>query len=363
MKVNIIDKQQKWLRFLLPFPIGIIAYILILLVFDSLAQLGTNFFSQEVAITIFLAFLLLEGQRLLLNAIDKYFPIPISKEDAVSSMLGQKMPSHSLRIFIVSLLSVLFAIILISAVVSIYFSMILLIRDYTSELIVFIGVYGILAILYAIIHVSTSFLAIHKQIHYRQEKELRKGMESDLEKFKMQINPQLLYDGLENLISIVHSQPKLAEQFVNHLSRIYRYNLDNRHVELVDLKQELQLTTSLLHILNVKHNNAIEFKHQLPEDWYQQQIIPGTISTLIQEAVGRSIINEYQPMIIQLKQVDGTLVFSCANNPKIALNGKSKWNISHINKAYAFFNGNKLEIEQNNQQLNINIPLFEIEEE
>ncbi len=364
MKALTTSKQQKWLRFILPFPIGAVAYILILLVFDTLNQFSANFFSQEVVVTVFLAFVLLESLRAVLNGIDKRYPLIEKMLTTESEEVSDKGPNHSLRIVLIPLLSLLVSFIVTSFLVSIYFRFVLIISDFNTELIVFNGVYGVVAILYAIIHVSTSFLAVHKQIHYKQEKDLRKGLETDLEKFKMQINPQLLYDGLENLISIVHAQPRLAEQFINHLSRIYRYNLDNRHVELVDLKQELALSSSLLHVLNVKYKNAICLKSDLPDEWLSRQIIPCTISALIQELVERSIVNDFQPINIMLEIKEAELMFVCKHNPKIGLNGNSEWNLNFINRAYSFFSENKqLVITHHNQQLHINIPLFEIEEE
>lgn len=364
MKTLIESKQQKWLKFLLPFPIGVVVYILILLVFDTLNQFSSNFFSQEVAVTVFLTFVLLGILRLVLSFIDKRYPLLAKVADNDEDKIADKGVNHSFRIVLIPLISLLISIVVISILVSVYFSFVLIITDFNTELIVFNGVYGVVAILYGIIHVSTSFMAVHKQIHYKQEKELRKGMESDLEKFKMQINPQLLYDGLENLISIVHTQPRMAEQFINHLSKIYRYNLDNRHVELVELDKELELTSSLLHLLNIKHKQTIRFNHQLPKEWLSRQIIPCTISSLVQELVNRSIVNEFQPLQIELKQKKEGLLFICNHNPRIGLNGENIWNLSLINKAYSFFNDNKqLEITHHNQQIHINIPLFEIEEE
>ncbi|TRX63198.1 histidine kinase [Carboxylicivirga sp. M1479] len=360
MKGLTINKQQKWLRLILPFPIGVVVYILILLVFDTLNQLGSNFFSQEVLVTTLVSFVLLEVLRFVLTVIDKRFPLVLKMPGDQSV---EKIHNPSFRVIFIPALSLLVSVVLVSLLISIYFTFVLLIKDFHTELIVFNGVYGVVAILYGIIHVSTSFLTVHKQIHYRQEKELRKGMETDLEKFKMQINPQLLYDGLENLISIVHTEPRRAEQFVNHLSKIYRYNLDNRHVELVDLKSELELSNSLLHLLNVKYNNTISLNHNFPNEWLCRQIIPCTISALIQELVNRSIINGFQPLRIGLEKKGGELYFVCYDNPKIGLNGNSEWNLSFINRAHSFFNDKQLEISHHNQQIHINIPLFEIEEE
>lgn len=364
MKAPTISKQQKWLRFLLPFPIGVVVYVLILLVFDTLNQFSSNFFSQEVAVTVILTFILLESLRRLLNAVDKRFPLIATWPVDADEPQEVKGLTHSFRIVLLPFISLLLSLVVITPLVSVYFYFVLIISDFNTELIVFNGVYGVVAILYGVIHVSTSFLAVHKQLHYKQEQELRRGMESDLDKFKMQINPQLLYDGLENLISIVHAQPRMAEQFVNQLSKIYRYNLDNRHVELVDLKKELDLSQALLYLLNVKYNNAITLEHDLPQEWLYRQIIPCTISALIQELVNRTIINAFQPLKIELKAQEGELYFMCSHNPRIGMNGNSNWNLSLINNAYAFFNDNRqLEITQTEQQLHINIPLFEIEEE
>ncbi|WP_430810153.1 MULTISPECIES: histidine kinase [unclassified Carboxylicivirga] len=364
MKAVVLSKQQKWLRFLLPVPVGMVVYVMILLVFDTLDQLGANFFSQEVVVTILFSFILMELLRIALNAIERRYPLALTmaRDDEQTNVF--KVSSQSLRIYLIPLLALLIAIVIISLLVSVYYSFVLLISDYRTELIVFNGVYGVVAILYAIIHVSNSFLAVHKQIHYRQEKELRKGMETDLEKFKMQINPQLLYDGLESLISIVHAEPRMAEQFVNQLSKIYRYNLDHRHAELVDLAKELELSRCLLHLLNIKHHKAISFSHQLSDECLGRQIIPCTLSSLIQEVVRRSIVNAYQPLCIRVEQRDDVLLLSCNHNPKIGLNGDGEWDLSLINKAYAFFTDQRqLEVTYHNQYLHITIPLFDIEEE
>lgn len=364
MKVPAINKQQKWLRFLLPFPIGVVVYVLILLVFDTLNQFSSNFFSQEVGVTVLFAFILMEVLRVLLNIIDKRIPVIARLAGENEEVIAGRGMTHSMRIILLPFISLLASVVVITPLVSVYFYFVLIISDFNTELIVFNGVYGVVAILYGVIHVSTTFLAVHKQIHYKQEKELRRGMESDLEKFKMQINPQLLYDGLENLISIVHAKPRMAERFVNQLSKIYRYNLDNRHVEFVDLQKELELSQSLLYLLNIKYANSITLEHHLPKEWLHRQIIPCTISALIQELVNKTIINEFQPLRISLETKADELYFVCNHNPKIGLNGNSEWNLSLINNAYAFFNDNKqLEITQINQQLYINIPLFEIEEE
>ncbi len=364
MKKN--NSLNKWLRFLLPIPTGIIVYVLILLVFDTLEQIGSHFFSDEVAITITFSFILLEIQRFVLLIIDRRYPININSphvEEEEQDQNSTKLPSASSRVIIIPLISLILSIIVISPLVAIYFTYGLGLKDYYRELFVFNGVFGIVSVIYSIIHVSTSFLAVHKQIHYIREKELRKNLEHDLENYKLQINPNLLYDSLENLISIVKQDKKMADNIITHLSKIYRYILDTRHIELVSLNEELANLNSLIYILNIKHNGAIRITDALPEKDTDKQIVPGTISTLVMEVCKRSIINNYQALEIKLDCKNGNLLFSTNNNPKITLHSLNHWNLNQLNRAYDFFSSKRPEISENKQEIKISVPLFEIEEE
>nr|WP_321451191.1 histidine kinase [uncultured Carboxylicivirga sp.] len=357
---------NKWLRFLLPIPTGIIVYILILLVFDTLNQLGSHFFSNEVVVTIIFSFILLEIQRLILNYTDKRFPINLinqTEEENQNNETLLKAPGASNRIIIIPLFSLLVSIIIITTLVTLYYTYGLGLSDFNHELIVFNGVFGIVSVVYSIIHVSTSFLAVNKQLNYIREKELRKSLEHDLENYKLQINPQLLYDSLENLISVVKHDKKMAETIINHLSGIYRYVLDTRHIELVSVADELKNLNSLIYILNYKYNGTIHITDAIDENCNYNQIVPGTIATLLTELCNRSIINQYQPLEINLSSYNQHLLLKASNNPRIILENQAGWNINHLNRAYDYFGSERPVINNKNDEVHINIPLFEIEEE
>lgn len=354
---------HNWLRFLLPIPTGLVAYTLILLVFDTLDQMGSNFFSHEVVIAILLSFLLLESQRFFLQKLDRYFPIDLQKSETEEKEKLKRLSNPSVRILLIPSFSLIFSFIIITPLVSFFFYFILGLKDFNSELIVFNGVYGMVSVVFSIIHVSTSFMASQKEIHYLREKELRKNMEHDLNNYKLQINPNLLYDSLEDLISIIKKDKKLADNLVNHLSKIYRYILDTRHAELVNLSQELNNVNSLIYLLNIKHNSAISITDQLPAELNHRQIIPGTISTLIMELCRKSIINRYQPLQINLLANNKHLSFVASNNPKINFEDVNHWDLSLLNKAYNYFNDSTPDVSINNNQIYIHVPLFEIEEE
>jgi len=124
------------------------------------------------------------------------------------------------------------------------------------------------------------FLNQQNQIKLSKEDNKRKELEYQLESFKNIVNPQLLYTNLETLITLIHKDKDVAEEFVDRLSMVYRYMLTNRNNELVELNQELHALENLLYLLNEKYNQNISFNAQVDEEYMSKQIIPGALQLL-----------------------------------------------------------------------------------
>ena len=59
---------------------------------------------------------------------------------------------------------------------------------------------------------------------------------------KNQLNPHFLFNALTSLNSLIFENPTLASQFLQQLSKVYRYVLQNKDKNLVSLQTELDFT-------------------------------------------------------------------------------------------------------------------------
>jgi sensor histidine kinase YesM len=339
---------------------------LILLAFDSLDQLRVLFFNYELLFIIFISFVLLESQRAFIHLVEKVFPLqskPLPDDQAPHK--ATLSPSTSKIFIITSQLTgtLLFSVLLTSLMLSAYYSLVLKISDFNTELIVFNIVFGIVSLMYTMLHTSSKLLTHHSRLLYSQEKELRKKLEHDLEKFKLQVNPDLLFDSLENLISLVYNDKKSAENYIDHLSKIYRHSLDSRKNELIPLNRELEIVESLYALLAIKYNHNLELTNHIKPKNHQLQIVPGTLTLLLQYAVNGSIVSPYQPLKIILKEEGNHLVFQFDNNQKLRNKNLFSHSLTLINKAYQFYNNEFLKQTTKETSIQIKIPLFEVEEE
>lgn len=71
------------------------------------------------------------------------------------------------------------------------------------------------------------------------------------------MRPEILYESLEILISLIHKDEKTVEEFITVLSSFYRSIIEERHTETISLEQEIEAVENLIFLLNSKYNGQI----------------------------------------------------------------------------------------------------------
>ena len=63
----------------------------------------------------------------------------------------------------------------------------------------------------------------------------KENLQSQFETLKNQVNPHFLFNSLNVLASLISVDPEMAEQFTGRLSKIYRYVLEYKSEDLINL--------------------------------------------------------------------------------------------------------------------------------
>ncbi|UCG27712.1 MAG: histidine kinase [Bacteroidales bacterium] len=335
-------------RLLTPPFYGIMVYIFILTIFDSLYQLKENFFSYEALLIIILTFLLMEGLRIETILLDKFY---------------KEKSKARLRVIMQFAVSFVYAAFITSAVVSAYFYFLVGYRSFLTELLVFNIIFILSAILYTMLYYSVFYLNQQNVVMLSKENILRENLEYELESFKNEINPEFLYDSLESLISLIHEDPIPAEKFIDQLSGVYRYKLESKKNELVNLKDEIEVTRDFIDILNVKYGNNIHLETGNISDLYYK-MVPCTLQVFTEGIVRRNIVNDIQPLKIQvMTDEDRYLLFSYQPNDRLAPDSFHDTRDKKIIRAYEYYSDKPVVISERNELVEIKIPLLEIMEE
>ncbi len=128
----------------------------------------------------------------------------------------------------------------------------------------------------------------------------KENLQSQFEVLRQQVNPHFLFNSLNVLTSLIKLEPDLAEQFSEHLSKVYRYVLENKDNELVDLNTELRFLDAYIFLLNIRFVGKIKVNIEIPFEKRPLLIIPLAMQLLIENAIKHNIMTKKEPLIIDI---------------------------------------------------------------
>ncbi|MCW5920753.1 MAG: histidine kinase [Saprospiraceae bacterium] len=157
---------------------------------------------------------------------------------------------------------------------------------------------------------------------YRRQVRLRmeamKARSDELEKQKLlneiallktQVNPHFLFNSLSILSSLVHTNADLSEQFIDQLSRSYRYILEQKDQSLVTMRTELAFIRSYTFLLKIRFENKFDLQILLEDTSLDQyKIAPLTLQLLVENAVKHNRMSAKEPLIVEVAAEGETLI-------------------------------------------------------
>lgn len=208
------------------------------------------------------------------------------------------------------------------------------------------------------IEISAQFFSNWKKSLIEIEKHKTETSQVQLQNLKNQINPHFLFNNLSVLSSLVYSDQDKAVDFINQLSKVYRYILENRESELATLESEITFINSYIFLLQIRFDTSIQFIIDIEKDKKQFLIPPMSLQLLIENAIKHNEVSSQFPLTISIKTVDDYLVIS--NNLQLRTNheASSKTGIQNIIDRYGYFTKREIEITQDEKSFNVKIPIL-----
>jgi len=146
------------------------------------------------------------------------------------------------------------------------------------------------------------------RVSYTEAVELKRvNLQSQLNSLKTQINPHFLFNNLNSLSSLITIDAVLAERFVEQLSSVYRYLLQQNSNDLCPLREEIQFIEAYFHLLKTRFGNGIFMKMDVDPDFLAHLIPPLTLQLLFENAIKHNVTSVSRPLTIRLYTESGQL--------------------------------------------------------
>jgi two-component system, LytTR family, sensor kinase len=186
-------------------------------------------------------------------------------------------------------------------------------------------------------------------------------MQSQLLGLKSQVNPHFLFNSLNTLSSLIHEDAGTAEDFLDHMSKVYRYLLRNNEDQLVELCIELSFVKSYYFLLKARHGEALQVEFLIDPQCEGEKLPPLTLQMIIEHAIGQNTMSRSNPLIIRISADKDRLLVWNNIQPRMN-NAEFTEGIENIKKKYRLLSQEEVEIVETGTERMIRLPLLKMKE-
>jgi hypothetical protein len=311
--------HNPFFRILTPPVYGIIVYLIILLVNNNVEQISTLISNQEVYVSMALSLIAFESMRLALVGLER---LNLSTRHLVW-----------LQVLATSAVSVTVVLLTIGQ----YYQWAIGYDISLREQALFGSIFFLTSLLYNALHQGNQYILYENKQLIEQEQKLKENLEAEFSTFRREINPNLLYDSLEDLILRMHTHADSAEELIDSLAALYRYQLVNRQREFVTLAEELAAVRHLLRLANFRHPRQIIWKESVP-DPESIQVMQGSLLTTLDSIIRNTLISEEVPLVFTLGiEEDDYLVLTHGLNDRLLMHPESQAAFRQLQRSYSIY--------------------------
>lgn len=198
-----------------------------------------------------------------------------------------------------------------------------------------------------------------KKARLKAEQLEKENLLSQFSALKSQVNPHFLFNSLSILASLVKTNPDLSEQFIDRLSRAYRYILEQHDSAVVPLQKELEFLRAYTFLLQTRFENKFEVRTNLDNSAGAEGFIPPlTLQMLVENAVKHNRMSEKEPLVINIDQEGDLLHVRNPFRPRGGETPSTGLGLQNIMNRYALLTDQPVWAGEREAEFVVSVPLI-----
>lgn len=199
----------------------------------------------------------------------------------------------------------------------------------------------------------------HSQIQISKIEKQQK--ENELKLLRSQIDPHFLFNNLNTLDSLIDSDSDKAKEYINRLSLIYRYLIQSKDAEVMELSDELQFAENYKYLIETRFGTDYNFRFNYESDVTNKFIPTGALQALLENVVKHNKADN-KTIVTNIVIKDDSLTVS--NTKASKLNKESLGTgLQNLQSRYQLLSDRNVIIENSNTHFVVSIPIIKLSEE
>lgn len=212
--------------------------------------------------------------------------------------------------------------------------------------------------------VGLSYLDILMESQRKTEKQMAElqmeSMKSRYAALINQINPHFFFNSLNGLSSLVRKKDEATTlQYIEDISGIFRYTLQDEPLDLVPLESELDFTRQYINVLKTRFAHKLACSFDISGDTTEGKLPVLTMLPLLENITTHNIIDREHPMEISVRTTeDGFLEVSNPSYPKPNPPKTAGTGLKNLSGRFQILCGKEIEIIDNGTSFTVRLPII-----
>lgn len=195
---------------------------------------------------------------------------------------------------------------------------------------------------------------------FKKEAASREALLAEFEALKNQVSPHFLFNSFATLSHIIQEDPARASLFLDDLSDVFRYVLQNRDSDTVALSEELMAVQALLQVHQARVPDGLEVKIDVSKKAKTEQILPMALYTLVENALKHNVVSAEQPLYINIHvDADQSLVVENTLQPRRTRHSLGT-GLKNLDRRLQLMCRRGLDVEKTDGKFIVKAPLVEV---
>lgn len=211
---------------------------------------------------------------------------------------------------------------------------------------------------------ETLFEADYALGKYKETVEEKRVMQElsvfrEFDSLKSQVNPHFLFNCFNTLSSLISEDKEKAEQFLDELSKVYRYLLRNNQSELSTVENEIRFIDSYFRLLQTRHGDAVQLNMEI-DRMYKPYLLPSlSLQLLVENAVKHNALSRSKPLVIDIFTTAGNKLVVNNNLQRRAVKAPSnKVGLENIKAKYDLLGQEGFQVLEDERNFTVVLPLI-----
>lgn len=197
------------------------------------------------------------------------------------------------------------------------------------------------------------------QVQLENQQLRTENIANQYEALKSQLNPHMLFNLLNTLSMLIRESSGKAQEYLQELSRVLRYTLQDNGSHSVTLREEMDFVHSYIYLLQMRYEDNLFFDIVVEPEMYTKKLPPMAVQMLVENAVKHNEISRRKSLTVKIKAAGGKVTVENNFQPRLNGAGGTGIGLNNLAKRYRLLYRQEITVREEQHRFMVELPLMD----